>query len=94
MDIRIEKDCPVEIINVCPKKIFSQESRKVVAKDKEKCDVCEACTDFCKKQNVKGIELVSTKNLIITLESFGQLSAEDIFKKAIGALKKDLATSL
>ena len=32
-----------------------------------------------------------TGELIITLESFGQISAEDMFKKSIETLEKDLA---
>ena len=38
----------------------------------------------------KKAETTLTNELIITLESFGQLEVKDIFKKSIDVLKKDL----
>jgi DNA-directed RNA polymerase alpha subunit len=36
------------------------------------------------------IELTPSKELVITVESFGQISEEEIFKRAIKTLKDDL----
>jgi DNA-directed RNA polymerase alpha subunit len=52
--------------------------------------MCEACVDLCKKIGKDSIELIPTEELIITIESFGQISQEEIFKRAIKILKEDL----
>ena len=88
--VKLDKDCPKEVINACPKKVFILENWKVSVIDEDKCDMCEACTDLCRKMGKNSIELTPTENLVITVESFGQISEEDIFKKAIKILKEDL----
>jgi len=88
--VKLDKDCPKEVINACPKKVFILENGKVSVIDEDKCDMCEACTDLCRKMGKNSIELTPTENLVITVESFGQISEEDIFKKAIKILKEDL----
>ena len=88
--IKLDKDCPKEIVDVCPQGIFKIEGGKVAVVGEEKCDMCEACTDFCIKEGKNSVELIPTEELAITVESFGQISEEEIFKKAIEALKEDL----
>ncbi len=91
VEIKIENDCPQEVIKICPQKILKLEDKKIVAKENYKCDMCESCIEFCKKQGKDSIKLNPTKEMIITLESFGQLSVGEIFKKIILSLKKDLS---
>lgn len=88
--IKIDKDCPKEIISACPKGLFRLEGGKVSVVDENKCDMCEECTEFCRKNEKTSVELTPTKELVITVESFGQIDKEDIFKKAIELLKEDL----
>lgn len=90
VDIKIDKNCPPEVVEICPQKILKIENGQIIAKDSYKCDSCEACVELCKKQKRDSIKFVPTNNLIITLESFGQLSVEEIFKESIEVLKKDL----
>ena len=90
IDVKIDKDCPREVIGACPQKILKSENGKIIVEDDSKCDMCEACIKTCKKQGKDSIKLIPTKDLLITLESFGQLSVEEIFKRSIGVLKKDL----
>ena len=78
-DVKIDKDCPQEVVNICPQKILKQENGKIVVEDNYKCDMCESCVELCKKQGKDSIELVPTKELVIALESFGQLAVEEIF---------------
>lgn len=90
-DIKVDKDCPEEVVNLCPKKVFSYEKGKVVVANMEKCDLCEVCTDYCKKNKKEDlIKINSKQELKITIESFGQIPPEDIFKKSVEALIKDL----
>lgn len=88
--VKVDKDCPKEVINACPKGIFNLEGGKVTVVDENKCDMCEACVDIARKMGKNCIELIPTGELAITVESFGQISKEDIFKKAIKILKEDL----
>ena len=88
--IKVDKDCPKEIVNACPQGILRLENGKIIVVDEEKCDMCEACTDFCIKAGKNSVELTPSEELIITVESFGQISEEEIFKKAVEALKEDL----
>jgi len=90
MKIKIDKDCPKEVANVCPQKILKSENGKVSVTDEKKCDMCEACTDLCRKMGKESIELIPTEELIITVESFGQIPEEEIFQGAIEALTEDL----
>jgi len=91
VDVKLEKDCPKEVVDICPKKVFDFEGNKVVVRDSSECDMCESCIEVCRKHKKDSVKLVPTKELVITLESFGQLSVEEIFKKAVEILKKDLA---
>lgn len=88
--LKIDKDCPKEVVNVCPAKILKMDGGKISVIDEDKCDMCEACVEYCKKQGKNGIELIPTNEMVISVESFGQISQEEIFKRAIEVLKEDL----
>lgn len=90
-DIKIDGDCPKEVVDVCPKKILESRDGKIVAIDASKCDLCEVCLEFCGKKKKDSIKITPTKDLMITIESFGQLNTEDMIQKSIEVLKKDLA---
>ncbi|MCL5018593.1 MAG: DNA-directed RNA polymerase subunit D [Candidatus Pacearchaeota archaeon] len=90
MKIKIDKDCPKEILNACPKEILRAEGGKVSVVDESKCDMCEECIEMCRKVGKNSIELTPTNELIITVESFGQIDEKDIFKRAIEILEEDL----
>ncbi|MBU2562286.1 MAG: DNA-directed RNA polymerase subunit D [Nanoarchaeota archaeon] len=91
VDIKIEKNCPAEIVNSCPKQILKVKDGKIIVEGSENCDICESCLKSCKKHGKDFIQINPTKDLKITLESFGQLEVKDIFSKAINLLKKDLS---
>lgn len=89
-DVKPDKDCPVEVVKKCPKGVFEEKSGKVSVKDNLKCDFCEECIDYCEKNKKGSIKITPTEEILITIESFGQLKPEEIFNQAIEALKKDL----
>jgi hypothetical protein len=41
--IKIERDCPREVIETCPQKILKMRDGRVVAENEFQCDMCEAC---------------------------------------------------
>ena len=90
IELKIDKDCPQNVVDVCPQKILEMKNGKIIVDDNYKCDMCEICVESCKKQGKDSIKLIPTKELSITLESFGQLDLGEIFKKSIEVLKKDL----
>jgi len=90
-DIKIDGDCPKEVVDVCPKKILESKDGKIIVNDASKCELCEVCLEFCLKKKKDSINIIPTKDLIITVESFGQLNTEDMIQKSIEVLKKDLA---
>lgn len=89
-EIKIDKNCPHEIIYSCPQKILKKENGEVVVEDIYKCNISEICMDFLEEQGKDWVKITPTDNLIVTLESFGQLEVKEVFSKAIEQLQKDL----
>jgi len=89
-DVKIEKDCPLEIAEVCPQKIIKKKENRLVVENEIKCDGCELCLEKCQKKGKDLIKITPGKELFITIESFGQLDPSEILKKSIDLLKKDL----
>jgi len=89
-DVKIEKDCPLEIAEVCPQKIIKIKDNKLIVENDIKCDGCELCLEKSQKKGKGLIKITPGKELLITIESFGQLDSSDILKKSIDLLKKDL----
>jgi DNA-directed RNA polymerase subunit D len=85
------KECPKEVVNACPKKILKVENGKVCVIDEYECDLCEECVEFLKKEGKSSIEFAPKGELVITVESFGQISPEEMFKRSIEVLGKDLS---
>jgi len=90
VDVKIDKDCPQEVTATCPQKILVLKEGKIICEDSFKCDMCNSCVEFCEKNGKDSIQLNPTDELQITLESFGQLKIEDVFKKAVEELRNDL----
>jgi len=90
-EVKVDKTCPKEVIGSCPKNLLKLKDGRIIVDDDFKCDSCDACIEFCKKNGKDSIEIVPTKELLVTIESFGQLNVEEVFKKSIDVLKKDLA---
>ena len=91
VEIKIDKDCPIEAAEVCSNHSLVLKDGKVVVANSDTCDICDACTEECKKKGKDSIKITPTKDLMITIESFGPMNYEDIFNKSIDVLKKDLA---
>ncbi|MFW6283670.1 MAG: DNA-directed RNA polymerase subunit D, partial [Minisyncoccales bacterium] len=86
-DVKADKDCPIEVIKKCPQNVFEEKAGKVSVRDSLKCDFCEECIDYCKKNKKDSIKITPTNELLITIESFGQMDIKDIFKESIEVLK-------
>ena len=91
VEIIIDKEFYEEIKKVCPGAEMSEKGNKIIIMDNKKREITDVCEGIANK-NKKKAEITSTGELIITIESFGQISTEDIFKKSIETLKKDLTS--
>lgn len=89
--VKAGADCPKEIAEICPKNVFEVSGDKVSVKDEDACDFCEACTDYCKKNKKSEPTITESNELLVKVESWGQIDAEDMVKQSIELLKKDLA---
>lgn len=88
-EIYADKEVAEKLKGILPNTEIKQKGDKyLIADDKEK-EILDLCEGIAEKNNKK-IETKSTAEMIIILESFGQIDAKSIFTKSIEALKKDL----
>lgn len=90
-EITVDKNLYDEIKKVCPNNEIKEKGQKISILDDKKQEILDLCDGICKKHGKKA-EIDYKKELIITIETFGQMSVEEIFKKSIEILKKDLAS--
>lgn len=88
-EVEMDKSVLDEVKSVCPDAEVKEKGGKIVVADNKEKEVCDVCEGICDKEG-KEISIKPTGELIITVETYGQLKAEDIFKKSIESLKKDL----
>ncbi len=91
VEIVVDKEFYEEIRKVCPDAEIKEKGDKIIIIDDKKGEVADVCEGILDKKKKKA-EINPTGELIITIESFGQISVEDIFKKSIETLKKDFAS--
>ena len=89
-EITIAKD----IYDKIKQKILNNEVKikgnNIILLDNKKQEIVDVCERACNQQG-KNTEINFKDELIITLESFGQINVKEIFKKSIEGLKKDLS---
>ena len=78
-----------EIKKACPNNEIKEKGDKIIVMDNRVKEVCDLCEGIAEK-NKKTADVKIGDELIITIESFGQIETKEIFKKSIEALKKDL----
>ena len=88
-EIKMDKAFKGEIQKLCPDNEIKEKGDKIIVIDDKEKEICDVCEGICEKAKKKS-ETTYGDEQIINIESFGQLDAKDIFKKAIGVLKKDL----
>ena len=94
-EITLPKKYKDVIASKFPNKIKEKGDNIVIVDDQEKT-VIDFCEGLCNK-NKDEFNTKDTKELMINIESFGQISAEDILKQSVKILKgelKDFSKSL
>lgn len=88
IDVKVLKDCPTQILEGLPEEIKNKGKGEIT--DPKEWDVVETYSEKAKRLGKNCIEITPTEELVINVESFGQIDAEEIVKKSIEALRKDL----
>jgi|SRR3989344_528854 len=89
MEILLDKDVAEKVKATIPNlEIKNKADKAAIIDDREK-EICDLCEGISEKKGKK-IEVKPTKEIVFSVESFGQIPAKDIFVKSIEALKKDL----
>lgn len=90
VEVKIEKDCPNDLKEMLPKKIAASAPGKIKVDSVAEADQCEEVAEICHQRKKEYVTTTHTGEMIITMESFGQIPPEEIFKEAVEELKKDL----
>jgi len=88
-EITMNKEFLEEVKKVCPDAEVKEKGDKIIVKDDKRKGVCDVCEGICESAGKKA-ETEFKGELIITIESFGQMDSKEIFDKAIKELKSDL----
>ena len=89
VEIKMDSSLQDKVKEHLPNNKIKKEGKNIIVLDNQKKEASDICEEICKEEG-KTLEVIPKKELVITLESFGQLDVKDIFKKAIYYLGKDL----
>lgn len=89
-EIYTDKEVAEKLKSSTPNLDIKQKGDKYIIIDDKEKEVADICEGLAEKYNKK-IEVKTNGEMVITLESFGQIDTKSIFTKSIEALKKDLS---
>lgn len=89
VEITMDKELLDEVQAAAPSAEIKEKGGKIIIEDNGKVEVADVLEGIAQKRRKKA-EVVAGKDMIVTVESFGQLEPKEIFKGSIDALKKDL----
>ncbi len=88
-EIILDKEFLPEIKKILPEIEIKEKGDKIILNDLGKTEIVDVIEGLVYERS-KEAEVKRKDELIITVESFGQLEVKDVFKKSIDALEKDL----
>jgi len=88
-ELTMDREIFEEIKKNCQNNEIKEKGNKIIVLDNQKRDIYDISEEICKEKH-KPLEFKDNGELLITIESFGQMESKEIFKKSIDALKKDL----
>lgn len=90
-EILLDKEFYEDLKKVYPNIETREKGNKIIVTDNRKKEIADFCEGLANEKG-KNAEVEIKDELVITVESFGQMGAENVFKKSIETLKKDLAS--
>ena len=88
-EITMDKEFLEEVRKTCPNAEIKEKGDKIIITDDKRKGICDVCEGICEFVGKKA-EVNYKDELIINIESFGQMDSKEIFDKAIKELEKDL----
>ncbi len=88
-ELIMDKSLLEEIKKVCPEDQIKEKGDKIIIVDDGKKEIADVCEGIANKKGKKA-EVNEKKDLIVTIESFGQMAPEKMFNGSLDVLKKDL----
>jgi len=88
-EITLDKEFLEEIKEVFPKTEVKEKGNKIIIEDNQRTEILDFCEGLAQKKT-KEIEIKYNPELIVSVESFGQIPVEEVFVKAVEELEKDL----
>ncbi len=89
-EISMDKKMKDKIKAMLPNSEIKEKGNKISVLDNGKKEIVDLCEGLCNEDGEKP-EIEIKDELIITVESFGQISPEEIFRRSINELSKDLS---
>jgi DNA-directed RNA polymerase subunit D len=89
VELKMDADLYDRLKEYLPGNEIRKEGKNIVILDNQKKEISDICEEICREEGKK-LEIIPRDELIITIESFGQLDINEIFKRTISSLKKDL----
>ncbi len=87
--VSVDKKFLDEVKKVIPEKKIEQKGDKIIITDDSKKEFADVVEGIANKEREKA-EVEKTGELVVTLESFGQMDVKSVFTCSIKALKDDL----
>jgi DNA-directed RNA polymerase subunit D len=91
LEVLINKNFPVDFLEDCPPGARESIGKKLIVEDPAEGDLYEVCEEKSSHKGKDFLKISPTKELSITVESFGHLDKKEIFIQSIEMLKKDLS---
>jgi len=88
-ELTMDKSFLSEVKKICPSANIKEKGDKIIITDDQIEEVLDVCEGLLQKAG-KEIDTKVGDDLIITVESFGQMPPKDVFQKSIEELQKDL----
>lgn len=88
-DVIAKKSLLENVRAACPDCNIKEKGDKIIITDDQAKEVFDVCEGICSSDGNE-TEVKIKDGLVVTIESFGQIGVNDIFKKSIDILKKDL----
>jgi|TARA_Y100000310_G_scaffold335856_1_gene418921 DNA-directed RNA polymerase subunit D len=89
-EITMDKKFADKVKELCPNNPISEKRDKIIVKDDKEKEVLDLCEGIANIESKKA-EINFNDELVLNLESFGQMDVKQVLKKAIEELKKDLS---
>ena len=88
-EVTMDKEFKEDFAKAFQNKEIKEHGNSIVVKDDSVRTIVDFCEGLAKKAG-KEVEVKDSDEIIFIIESFGQITAEEIFKKVLDLLKKDL----